>query len=74
MGMRTEYRVFPSHELIVLDASGRLDLSQTKEAIRTLKKVLSKPGPLTFSLIEMDPKWEPLRNHAGYKSLEKKLP
>lgn len=38
--MKTQHRIFPSQELIVLDASGRLDLIQSKEAIR---KLVSNP-------------------------------
>jgi uncharacterized protein (TIGR02145 family) len=39
------------------------------EALKTIRKLLSKPGPLTAKLLEIDPKWEALRDLPGYKKL-----
>ena len=44
------------------------------EALKLLNDLLSKPGPLTTRLLEMDPRWAPLKNLRGYKKLLKAFP
>lgn len=36
------------------------------KALKLLRRLLSKPGPLTTRILELDPRWEPLRNLPGY--------
>jgi len=42
------------------------------KSLKILKKLLSKPGPLTVKLLELDPGWEPLRGLSQYQRLMKK--
>ncbi len=44
------------------------------EALRLLNDLLSTPGPLTAKLLEMDPRWAPLKNLPGFKKLIKDFP
>lgn len=44
------------------------------QAIEVLEDLLSKPGPLTSKLLEMDPRWAPLRNLPGFKKLLRNYP
>ncbi len=39
------------------------------QALKIIRKLLSKPGPLTAKLLEIDPKWAPLKDQPGYKRL-----
>lgn len=39
------------------------------QALKILRNILSKPGPLTTRILELDPRWEPLRNLPGYRRL-----
>ena len=41
------------------------------EAIDQLGFLLSVPGPLTIPLLQLDPAWDPLRNHPRFKKLVK---
>ena len=38
-------------------------------AIDQLEFLLSKPGELSIPLIQLDPAWDPLRNHPRFKKL-----
>jgi AraC-like DNA-binding protein/tetratricopeptide (TPR) repeat protein len=42
------------------------------KSLKTLKSLLSKPGPLTAKMLEIDPRWDPLKDQEGYKKLVKK--
>jgi hypothetical protein len=39
------------------------------DAIRQIKYLLSIPGFLTTKLLELDPKWAPLRKHPEFRKL-----
>ena len=39
------------------------------QALKMLRNLLSRPGPLTTRILELDPRWEPLRNLPGYRRL-----
>ncbi len=43
------------------------------EAINVIRQLLSKPGPLTISLLEIDPRWVPLRKMTEYRKLKTEL-
>ncbi len=43
------------------------------EALSVLRQLLSEPGPLTTTLLELDPRWAPLRHHPDYKRLLKEF-
>jgi uncharacterized protein (TIGR02145 family) len=43
-----------------------------KEALKIIRNLLSKPGPLTAKLLEIDPKWTALRDQPGFQKLIKK--
>ena len=43
-----------------------------EKALKTIRKLLSEPGPLTTALLELDPKWAPLRNLPEYKRIKDK--
>lgn len=40
-----------------------------KKALKIIKELLSQPGPLTVRLLELDPKWDALRELPGFKKL-----
>jgi tetratricopeptide (TPR) repeat protein len=39
------------------------------EALKLLNELLTKPGPLTTKLLEMDPRWAPLKNLPEFKKI-----
>ncbi|MCX6225351.1 MAG: tetratricopeptide repeat protein, partial [Bacteroidia bacterium] len=41
------------------------------EALKLIDELLSKPGPLTTKLLEMDPRWTPLKNLPEFKKILK---
>lgn len=45
-----------------------------EEALKLLEDLLSKPGPLTTRLLEMDPRWVPLKNLPGFQKLLRAFP
>ena len=44
-------------------------VGQHDEAIETLEYLLSIPGPYSIHLLQLDPLWDPLRNHPRFKKL-----
>ena len=43
------------------------------EAFNIIRQLLSKPGPHTISLLEIDPRWAPLRKMTEYRKLKTEL-
>ena len=43
-----------------------------KEAFEILGNLLSEPGPLTLSLLEIDPRWKELREQSEYLQFKEK--
>ena len=43
------------------------------EAFSILRKLLTDPGPLSFSLLEIDPRWASLREQAEYRELKEEF-
>ncbi len=41
----------------------------SRKALKIIDKLLSEPGPLTVKLLEMDPKWLPLKNYPKFKRI-----
>ena len=39
------------------------------KAIDQIVDLLSRPGPLSIPLLQLDPAWDPLRNHPRFKKL-----
>jgi hypothetical protein len=38
-------------------------------AFKIIRKLLSEPGPLTVKVLEIDPRWAPLRERPEYRKL-----
>jgi tetratricopeptide (TPR) repeat protein len=46
-----------------------MKVGKPREAVKILKELLSQPGPLTTTLLEMNPIWDPIKKDPGYRKL-----
>jgi serine/threonine protein kinase/Tfp pilus assembly protein PilF len=60
--MRGPYRVEDLARIYVM-------IGEYNKAIDQLEHLLSIPGPLSIPLLQLDPAWDPLRNHPRFKKL-----
>jgi serine/threonine protein kinase/tetratricopeptide (TPR) repeat protein len=60
--MRGPYRVEDLARIYVM-------VGEHDEAINQLEYLLSMPGSLSIPLLQLDPAWDPLRNHPHFKKL-----
>jgi len=60
--MRDSYRLEDLARICVM-------VGEHDEVIDRLEDLLSIPGPYTISLLQLDPAWDPLRNHPSFKKL-----
>ena len=49
-----------------------MSVGRYTETLKILDQLLSIPGRLNTIILEIDPRWAPLRNLPGYKKLLKK--
>ena len=60
--MRDSYRLEDLARIYVM-------VGEYDEAINQLEYLLSIPGPFSIPLLQLDPAWDPLRNHPRFKKL-----
>ncbi|UCE38789.1 MAG: tetratricopeptide repeat protein, partial [Thermoplasmata archaeon] len=60
--MRGPYRVEDLARIYVM-------VGEYNDAINTIEYLLSKPGLLSIPLLQLDPSWDPLRDHPRFKKL-----
>jgi tetratricopeptide (TPR) repeat protein len=60
--MRVPYRVEDLARIYIM-------VAEHDEAIDQLEYLLSIPGPLSIPLLQLDPTWDPLRDHPRFKKL-----
>ena len=41
-------------------------------ALEEIDSILERPGFISVAMLELDPRWEPLREHPGYRELIEK--